>query len=67
MCNKTVKDDRWLLEFVSDNLKKQKMNPVKKNQHRLSKTRRAQKSKIKEELMPIAWHPSRHSDWYNRR
>ena len=25
--------------------------------------RRAQKASIKEELMPIAWHPSRYWDW----
>ena len=25
--------------------------------------RKAQKSKIKEELLPIAWHPSRWGDW----
>ena len=24
---------------------------------------KAQKAKIKEELLPIAWHPSRYSDW----
>ena len=27
------------------------------------KKRKAQKAKIKKELMPIAWHPSRYSDW----
>ena len=25
--------------------------------------RRVQKAEIKEELMPIAWHPSRYWDW----
>ena len=39
------------------------MKAVKKNPHRLSKKRRAQKAKIKEELMPIAWHPPRWWDW----
>ena len=28
------------------------------------KKRKAQKSQIKEELLPIAWHPSRYWDWY---
>ena len=27
------------------------------------KKRKAQKSSIKEELLPIAWHPSRYRDW----
>ena len=27
------------------------------------KKRKAQKASIKEELMPIAWHPSRYWDW----
>ena len=27
------------------------------------KKRKAQKAKIKKELMPIAWHPSRYWDW----
>ena len=27
------------------------------------KKRRAQKSSIKEELLPITWHPSRYRDW----
>ena len=63
MCNKAVEEYPWLLEYVPDNFKKQKMNAVKKNPHRLSKKRRVQKAKIKEELMPIAWHPSRRWDW----
>ena len=28
------------------------------------KKRKAQKAKIKEELMPTAWHPSRWQNWY---
>ena len=27
------------------------------------KGRRTQKAQIKKDLMPIAWHPSRYSDW----
>ena len=27
------------------------------------KKRKAQKAKIKEELLPITWHPSRYWDW----
>ena len=63
MCNKAVKKYPRLLGYVPDNFKKQKMKAVKKNPHRLSKKRRAQKAKIKEELMPIAWHPPRWWDW----
>ena len=59
MCNKAVKKNPWLLEYVPNNFKKTKMKAVKKNPHRLSKKRRAQKASIKEELMPIAWLPSR--------
>ena len=47
MCNKTVKKYPWLLGYVPDNLKKQKMKAVKKNPHRLSKKHRAQKAKVK--------------------
>ena len=39
------------------------MKAVKKNPHRLSQKRRAQKAKIKEELMSIARQPSRYWDW----
>ena len=63
MCNKAVKEYPWLLEYVPGNFKKQKIKAVKKNPHKLSKKRRAQKAKIKEELMPIAWHTSRWWDW----
>ena len=28
------------------------------------KKRKVQKASIKEELLPIAWHPLRYSDWY---
>ena len=63
MCNKAVKKYPWLLEYVPNNFKKPKMKAVKKNPHRLSKKRRTQKASIKEELMPIAWLPSRWWDW----
>ena len=63
MCNKAVKKYPWILEYVADNFKKQKMKAVKKNPHRLSKKGRVQKAKIKEELMSIAWHPARWWGW----
>ena len=44
-------------------LKNKTLRQLKKNPHKLSKKRRAQKAKIKEELMPIAWHTSRWWDW----
>ena len=61
MCDKPVTEDPGLLKYVPDNFKKQKMcnKAVKKNPHRLSKKRKAQKEKIKEEILPSAWHPSR--------
>ena len=59
MCNKAVKEGPWLQRYVPDNFKRQKMKAVKKNPHKLSKKWKAQKAKIKEELPPIAWHPSR--------
>ena len=31
--------------------------------HENYKKRKAQKASIKEELMPIAWHPSRYWNW----
>ena len=54
MCDKVVEEDPWLLKFVPDNFKKQKMMVVKKNLQRLSKKHKVQKAKIKEELMLIA-------------
>ena len=63
MCNKAVKEGPWLQRYVPDNFKKQKMKAVKKNSHKLSKKQKAQKAKIKEELLPIAWHPSRWWNW----
>ena len=31
--------------------------------YEVCKIRKAEKAKIKEEILPIAWHPSRHWDW----
>ena len=61
MCDKPVTEDPCLLKYVPDNFKKQKMcnKAVKKNPHRLSKKRKAQKEKRKEEILPSFWHPSR--------
>ena len=37
ICDKVVEEDSWLLKYVPDNFKKQKMKAVKKNPHKLSK------------------------------
>ena len=51
MCKKAVEADPCLLKFVPVHLRTHCFKVVKK--------RKAQKAKIKEELMRVAWHPSR--------
>ena len=51
MCKKAVEADSCLLKFVPVHLRTHCFKVVKK--------RKAQKAKIKEELMRVAWHPSR--------
>ena len=63
MCDKAVEEDPWLLKYVPDNFKKQKMKAVKKKSIQALQKTQAQKAKIKEDLMPIALHPSRWCDW----
>ena len=58
-----------VLSFVSDQFVTQKMcdETVKKSPCALwykgYEQRKAQKAKIKEELMPVAWHPDRWWNW----
>ena len=65
MYNEVVEENPWVLELVPDQLVTQKMcdEAVKKSPSALwykgYEQRKAQKEKIKEELMPIAWHPDR--------
>ena len=55
MCNKAVEADPCLLKFVPVHLRTHCFKVVEK--------RKAQKAKIKEELMRVAWHPTRWWDW----
>ena len=70
MCNEVVEKSYWMLELVPDQFVTQKMcnEAVKKSPCDLSwykgyEQRNAQKAKIKEELMPVAWHPDRWWNW----
>ena len=67
MCNEVVQKIPWLLEYAPDWLVTQQQ--IKIWHDRLDnwsegyQKRKAQKAKIKDQLMPIAWHPSRWWDW----
>ena len=79
MCDKTIKDDPSSLRFVPDWFVSQEQLKLWHDSddwlirwwynNRLIKRydgykkRKAQKAKIKEELLLIAWHPSRWWDW----
>ena len=74
MCNEAVKDDPFSLQFVPDWFLTQQQvklwhddddhcnNEGLINWYKSYQKRKAQKSKIKEGLMPITWHPSRYWD-----
>ena len=69
MCNRTVQSDTCMLVYVPDQFVTQKMSDeaAKKSPCALwykgYEQRKAQKAKIKEELMPVAWHPDRWWNW----
>ena len=75
MCDKAVKDDPSSLQFVPDWFVAREQIDVwydedywyhddELNKWYIEyKKSKAQKLSIKEELMPIAWHPSRWWDW----
>ena len=95
MCNKAVQSEPWMLEHVPDQYKTQKMcnEAVKSDPWMLEYVpdwfvtleemwhedfddddvvitlrdayikRKIQKARIKEELMPVAWHPYRWWNW----
>ena len=75
MCDKAVKDDPYSLQFVPDWFVTQQQLKIWPNQddycnndepiewYEDHKGRKAQKAKMKEELLPIAWHPSHWWDW----
>ena len=55
MCNKAVEAGPCLLKFVPTHFRTHCLKIVEKQ--------KAQKASTKEELMPIAWHPSHWWDW----
>ena len=77
MCDKAVEEDLYLLEYVPDWFVRQEQIDLWLDDYYDDdyydygmiewydgyKKRKAQKAKIKEELMPIAWHPDRVMDW----
>ena len=75
MCDKAVKDDPSSLQFVPDWFFTQEQLDVWYDDnywyhdvetvewYKGYKKQKAQKAKIKEELLPIAWHPDRVMGW----
>ena len=75
MCNKAVEDDPSSLQFVPDRFVTQQQLDIWFDDdywyhddeiiewYKGYKNRKAQKSSIKEELLPIAWHLDRVMDW----
>ena len=75
MCDDAVKNDPSSLQFVSDwFVTKQQIDAWFDDGYWYDddemiecydsyKKRKAQKAKVKEELLPIAWHPDRVMDW----
>ena len=75
MCDDVVKNDPSSLQFVSDWIvTKQQIDAWFDDGYWYDddemiewydsyKKRKAQKAKVKEELLPIAWHPDRVMDW----
>ena len=71
ICDAVVKEDHFSLHYVSDWLVKQQQVKLWHDDgdycsdaelvewYEGYKKRKSQKTQIKEELMPIAWHPSR--------
>ena len=75
MCDKAIKDDPSSLQFVPDWFVSQQQLDVWYGDdywynndditecYEGYKKQKAQKAKIKEEFLPIAWHPSTYLDW----
>ena len=67
MCEDAVEKWPWLLEHVPDwFLTQEQIDPWDDglhNWHENYQRRKAQKASIKDEVMPIAWHPSRWWNW----
>ena len=65
MCNEAIQSEPEILEFVPDYFVTQEMEEFIDDDELITwyKQRKAQKAQIKEELMPVAWHPDRWWDW----
>ena len=75
MCDKTVRDYLFSLQFVPDWFVTQQQVGIWYDDDCVYyeiemirwydgyKKRKGRKAKIKEELIPVSWHPSRWSDW----
>ena len=69
MCDDVVHRKPWLLEYIPDwFVREQQIGPRDDDDviikwYNVYQKRRAQKAKIKEELLSIAWHPDRVMDW----
>ena len=70
MCNEAVQSDPWMLEYVPDwFVTLQEMwyedfdDDIVITLPEAYIKRKIQKAKIKEELMPVAWHPDRWWNW----
>ena len=67
MWKKVVDQRLYLVQHVPDWFVTQRVNPWHNDEligrHEGYKIRKVQKSQIKKELMPVAWHPSWHWDW----
>ena len=67
MCDTVVMKDLLLLRYVPDSFVTQQQVKLRDDRlikwYKCYKRRKAQKTLIKEELLPIAWYPSRYWDW----
>ena len=67
MCNKPVDRHVYLLRYVSDWFVTQQVwswhNDEFIEWYNGYQKRKARKARIKEEFLPIAWHPDRAMDW----
>ena len=69
MCSEAVQSDPWLLEDVPDQFVTREMwhedfdDDVLITRRDPYIKRKTQTAKIKEELMPVAWHPDRWWNW----
>ena len=73
ICDRAVHNKPWLLKYVLDQFVTRQQLKFWDNHHCIGdgyikqydgyQKREAQKASMKEESMPLAWHPSRYWDW----